>query len=138
MMEHCRIEAGAIIEGPMPLPLSWQAADGTTHGNMRDRPAAELIALGWRPVQDINAAYDAATQKRAGPVLAVLTDRVTRTWTVTNKTAQELSDEKDAEAVGAVDGMKALKAVVVWVAPLVGKTPAQARSEILAIYKALP
>jgi hypothetical protein len=68
----------------------------------------------------------------------VAPDRVTRVWTVTDKTPQELSDEKDAEAVGAVDGMKALRALVKWLAPLVAKTPAQARSEILALYKTLP
>jgi hypothetical protein len=44
----------------------------------------------------------------------------------------------DLDAARATDELKALQAVVRWVAPLVGKTPAQARSEIIAIYKALP
>ena len=91
----------------------------------------------WLPIEDTDPAFDGATQKRTGPVVTVLADRVTRVWAVTNKTAQELSDEQDAEAVGAVDGMKALRALVKWLAPLVGKTPAQARSEIVAVLKSM-
>src|SRR3989304_5137791 len=42
---------------------------------------------------------------------------------------------KDAEAIVAIDGSKVLKALVIWLAPKVGKTAAQARDEIVAIYK---
>ena len=42
----------------------------------------------------------------------------------------------DIEAGRAVDELRILKAVVRWVAPLVGKTPAQARNEIMELYKA--
>jgi len=104
-----------------------------------ERPA-DPVGKGWRwvPALDTDPPFDPATQKRSGPVVTVAPDRVTRVWTVTAKTAQELSDEQDAEAVGAVDGMKAFRALVKWLAPLVGRTPAQARSEILALYKTLP
>jgi hypothetical protein len=102
------------------------------------RPA-DPVGKGWRwlPVEDTDPPFDGAMQKRTGPVVTVAPDRVTRVWTVADKTAQELSDEQDAEAVGAVDGMKALRALVKWVAPLVGKTPAQARSEIVAVLKSM-
>lgn len=43
----------------------------------------------------------------------------------------------DIHAARAIDGLKALKALVIWLAPLVGKTPAQARAEIIAVYKNL-
>lgn len=43
----------------------------------------------------------------------------------------------DEDAAQQIDGQLMLKAVVLWVAPLVGKTPAQARTAILAIYKTL-
>jgi len=46
-------------------------------------------------------------------------------------------EREDDEAVGAVDGQKILRAVIKWIAPLVGKTPSQARSEIKDIYKDL-
>ena len=48
-----------------------------------------------------------------------------------------LAAKPDLDATRDVDGLKALKALVIWLAPLVGKTPAQARSEIIAIYKGL-
>lgn len=47
------------------------------------------------------------------------------------------ADLADRHAREAIDGMKALKALVIWLAPLVGKTPAEARTEIIAIYKGL-
>lgn len=56
-------------------------------------------------------------------------------------TAQELADynaaKLDAEALVQIDGAKALKALLIWLAPLVGKTAIQARDEIIAIYKGL-
>ncbi len=104
-----------------------------------ERPAdLPLKGLRWRPVADTDPPFDGATQKRTGPVVNVKADDVTRVWTVTDKTAQELDAEKDAQAASEIDGGRMLKALVRWVAPLVGKTPAQARAEIIAIYKALP
>lgn len=56
-------------------------------------------------------------------------------------TAQEVADYDEADVTKAVtrelDDTKLLKAMVRWLAPLVGKTPASARSEIIAIYKSL-
>jgi len=103
-----------------------------------ERPT-DPVGKGWRwlPVEDTEPPFDCATQKKTGPVVTVAPDRVTRIWAVTDKTAQELSDELDSEAVGAVDGMKTLRALVKWIAPLVGKTPAQARAEIIAVLKSM-
>lgn len=51
--------------------------------------------------------------------------------------AEYIAALPNIEAARDVDNLKALKALVRWVAPLVGKTPAQARNEIIAIYKSL-
>lgn len=51
--------------------------------------------------------------------------------------AEYLAAKPDMDATRAIDGPKALKALVIWLAPLVSKTPAQARGEIIAIYKDL-
>jgi len=48
----------------------------------------------WLPVEDTEPPYDPATQVKEGPTTAVLADRVTRVWTVRQKTAQEIDDEK--------------------------------------------
>lgn len=95
-------------------------------------------ALRWLPVQDTNPPYDGDAQNRTGPVISVLSDQVTRVWTVVDKTAGEIDADKTARANSEIDGMKALKALVVWLAPLVGKTPTAARKEIIAVYKSLP
>lgn len=109
----------------------------------RDLPSAppalpQTKGLRWLPVSGDEPTFDPATQKRSGPMVTVGATEVTRAWAVTNKTAAEIDAEKDAQAVGEIDGLKALRALVRWVAPLVGKTPAQARSELIAIYKSLP
>ena len=43
----------------------------------------------------------------------------------------------DAEAQAVMDA-KPMQALVRWLAPKVGKTPAQARTELVAMYKGLP
>src|SRR5258706_13639297 len=44
----------------------------------------------------------------------------------------------DEQADLAIDGQKVLKAVVLWCAGKFGLTPAQAKGQIVAIYRALP
>lgn len=56
---------------------------------------------------------------------------------VDNWETEYLAAKPDEDAARDVDGLKALKALVVWLALLVGKTPAQARNEIITIYKGL-
>lgn len=54
----------------------------------------------WLPVQETDPAYDPAGQVKEGPVVTVFADKVTRTWAVRAKTAQELDGEKDAVVNG--------------------------------------
>lgn len=56
----------------------------------------------WLPVVITKPAFDPTTQVQTGPVITVEASRVTAVWTVRNKTAQELDDEK-TERVNAVD-----------------------------------
>jgi len=72
-------------------------------------------------------------------------DVETQVWDGTTglrpKTAQELADEAtaklDEDATRAIDDMKALKALVLWLSEKLAIAPATARSEIIAKYKSL-
>ncbi len=87
--------------------------------------------------------FDSATQVLI--TLAEFPDKRTDRWDdatgIRAATAQELTDfdsaKVDAEVNQEIDGAKTLKALILWLAPLVGKTPAQARNEIVAIRKTL-
>ena len=132
MSQYCHIENNVIDEGPKPIPTAWRNISGLHHQN-----AAELKVLGWLPVRYENEAYDPATQVRTGPEYAVDADEVVATYTVRDKTVQEIDDEKTA-AIQAELGRKFIKALVKWMTPLLGKTVTEARDEIKAIYKGLP
>jgi hypothetical protein len=60
---------------------------------------------------------------------------------IRDATAQEVADFDDArlsaQATQDVDGIKALRAIVLWAAEKHSITPAQARTEIIAKYKGL-
>lgn len=56
----------------------------------------------WLPVEVTNPAYEPATQVSEGPVVSVLSDKVTRVWTVRAKTVAELDADKD-NVVNAMD-----------------------------------
>ncbi len=70
-----------------------------------DTAPVALVGKPYRsflPVEVTNPPYDPATQVKTGPVVTVLVDKVTRVWTVRDKTAAELDAEKDA-AISNVD-----------------------------------
>jgi hypothetical protein len=48
------------------------------------------------PVETTNPPFSGATQFRTGPVITIEATRVTRVWSVTDKTAQQLLDEANA------------------------------------------
>ena len=66
-------------------------------------PAVQTKA-GWRwiPVEQVgrDAAFDAETEIKSGPVVTVEASRVVETWSVRAKTAAELDRQKDAAAQG--------------------------------------
>lgn len=51
----------------------------------------------WLPYVDTNPPHDPVTQVKTGPVISVGASEVTRVWTVRDKTAQELDDDRTAE-----------------------------------------
>lgn len=133
MSEYCHIENNVIDEGPKTLPTSWRNISGLHH-----QDAAGLKKLGWLPVRRVGfEPFDPAVQVRTGPDYAVGADEVVAAYTVRDKTAQEIDDEKTV-AVQAELGRKFIKALVKWMTPLLGKTVTEARDEIKAIYKGLP
>lgn len=79
-------------------------------------------------------------------ILPFMPDRRTKRYNgaggVRDATAQEVTDfdtaKQDREAIHDIDGAKALRALVLWLAQKLAVPPAQARSEIIAKYKGLP
>lgn len=67
----------------------------TTATNV-DPTVATRAGWKWLPVEVTSPACDPATQVSEGPVVTVLTDKVTRVWTVRDKTAAELDADKDS------------------------------------------
>ncbi len=70
-----------------------------------DSPPSSLEGKPYRKfliVEDTNPAFDAALQVKTGPVISVLVNKVTRVWTVRDKTAQEIDNDKDV-AINNVD-----------------------------------
>ncbi len=99
MLDYCHIEDGSIDDGPRSLPRSWRNVSGLYLATPE-----ELKDKGWLPVVYVNDAYDTATQVRTGPVGCnvgdVITqgvDSVTGTYTVRDKTAQELTGEQQTQ-----------------------------------------
>lgn len=103
-------------------------ADGTIRSAARwDRPA-----------------FDEATEVLLE--LPEMPDRAAKRWDgaagLRDATPQELADAASIAATAREtkewDSNLLLMAVVRWLAPLVNKTPAQAKTEILTIYRGLP
>jgi hypothetical protein len=62
----------------------------------------------WRPVVEAgNDPIDPATQIKTGPVTTIEATRVLDTYTIRNKTAQELDDDKAAR-IDSMNGQQAL------------------------------
>lgn len=54
----------------------------------------------WLPVEVTDVTYDPAAEVREGPVVTVLSSKVTRVWTRRAKTAAELDADKDVALNG--------------------------------------
>jgi len=100
-MDFCHQTNDVIDIGAAGLPRSWRNVSGLDRGT-----PAELKALGWLPVAYVNEAFDPATQIRTGPTGVQVGDAVTAdadsvvgTYTVRNKTPQELEDSKPTMSV---------------------------------------
>ena len=109
-MRHIHHTNNIIDVAARTLPRAYGNTSGLDHAT-----DAELKAIGWLPVILINPAFDDATQIKTGPIggqlgdaVSVNADDVTVEFTVRNKTAQELDDEKDEQASNQLESLKAL------------------------------
>jgi hypothetical protein len=64
--------------------------------------------LKWLPYVKVYPPFNNSTQIRTGPVDTVTDTDVTREWTVRNKTAQELDDDKDNQVLSKMKWLKPL------------------------------
>lgn len=106
MSDFCHQTNDVIDIGPGPLPRAWRNVSGLDKAS-----AADLKAVGWLPVVYVNEAYDSATQVRTGPtgsnvgaVVAPGADAVTGTYTVRDKTVQELADDQRNQDLAGLRG----------------------------------
>ena len=95
---------GVIDVAPRTLPASWGKHTGLTHASDET-----LKGIGWLPVTYINKVYTPATQVRTGPTGANYGDPVgpdavgvTSTYTVRQKTAEELAAYQHAQDVSTI------------------------------------
>ena len=95
-MQYCLIKSGAIVDGPRELPRSWRSPTHSISGLDRATPA-ELLVLGWYPVEDIGfEPFDDTTQVRTGPVDTITDTKVECRWTVRGMTKIEVKERDDA------------------------------------------
>ena len=95
MSQYCHIENNVIDEGPKPIPTAWRNISGLHHLDK-----AKLKALGWLPVRRVGfEPFDPTAQVRTGPDYAIEADEVVATYTVRDKTAQELADDQRTQDV---------------------------------------
>ena len=92
------------------LPRSYGNTSGLEHST-----PSELKDIGWLPVILTDPDFDPNTQVRSGPVggqvgdsIPTNADDVSIVYSVRNKTAQELDDEKDDRAAEQLQSLKAL------------------------------
>ena len=153
MALYCLVKAAAIVRGPEPLPRQWRNPETGDLLVFRTRDGGiawakgKLKALGWLPVNEVNAAFDPATQVRTGPTLTVLAGSVKATYAVRSKTAAEIDQEKEDEAVLELEGRKVLRVLTQVlhdqekrIRKIEGKAPidaAEYRTSLIAAFKAL-
>lgn len=153
MALYALVKDGAIVRGPEVLPRQWRDTKSGTLHVFRTRDGgiawtkAALKKLGWLPVDEVNAAFDPVAQVRTGPTLEVLASSVRATYTVRDKTAGEIDQEQDDEAIRELDGRKATRLVTrvlldqenrlrqIEGTPAI--TPAEYRTSLIAAFKAL-
>lgn len=102
-MNYYHVTDGSVDLGPRTLPRSWGSVSGI---DMLDD--ASLALHGWLPEEIVGfEPFDPDTQVRSNPVLTVQADRVTATYTVSDKPIETLRSQRigevRAEAVRRLD-----------------------------------
>ena len=100
MAKYYHVESGVIDEGPKDLPTAWRNSSGLHLGT-----PAELKDKGWLPQVVVGfEPFDPDTQIRTGPVNQVNANDVTSTYTVRDKTQQELDATQRDEDIRELRG----------------------------------
>ena len=109
MTRYFLVENGQIQEGPRQLPKAWRNVSG-----LHLLSDADLRLLGWLPEEKVGfEPFDPETQVRTGPTFQILSAKVRSTYTLRDKTAQELADEQRDDDLRVLrDGGKDLALVV--------------------------
>ncbi len=85
-MTYGFVEAGAVVEGPMALPVNWRNVSGL------DRlDAAELRALGWLPWRLVEIQAEVLT----GSTVQVFPSEIVETQTGRDRTPEEIAAALD-------------------------------------------
>ena len=86
MSRYAYVENGAVVEGPMALPINWRNTSGL------DRlDAAELCALGWLPWRLVEIQAEVLT----GSTVEVFDTEVVETQTGRDRTPEEIAAALD-------------------------------------------
>lgn len=95
------IENGVIVSGPSSItPPQTQPKVRVRGLELHNKTPEQLKDYGYLPQEIVGyEPFNPVTQIRTGPVNTVLSDKVVSAYTVRDKTAQELSDEKETRAV---------------------------------------
>ena len=142
-MKRYYVQGGQILSGPIDVsPTQPRGPNYLYPGELRlgDKTPERLLELGWLPEELVGfTPFDPKTQVRTGPVRTVQADKVVSTYTVRDKTAQEIEDEKTATArgdLGTTLGKTVLDALWELYQPThPTETKAQYRAKLVQIYK---
>jgi len=100
-MRLFRVENGAIVEGPVIVSKPSDQPKVRLSGlELHSKSPDQLSTMGWLHQEIVGfEPFSQKTQIRTGPVNTVLADKVVSTYTVRDKTAQEMADDKEAAAI---------------------------------------
>ena len=101
-MKRFYVQNNQILAGPFDIkPTLQKGPDYLYPGEwgLGDKTPERLLELGWLPEEVIGfEPFSPATQIRTGPVRTIQAGKVVSTYAVTDKTAQQIEDEKTASA----------------------------------------
>ena len=86
MSRYAYVEDGAVVEGPMALPINWRNTSGLDRLN-----TAELRALGWLPWRLVEIQAEVLT----GSTVEVFNTEVVETQTGRDRTPEEIAAALD-------------------------------------------
>jgi len=92
-MNYCYVKDGLILDGPRGLYKSWKNISGLNLMN-----DAQLLTVGWMPVEEVVPPHDSATQYTEGYGTEIKADKVVLTHKIKEYTADQLADKADYDS----------------------------------------